>query len=136
ELPALLDLIREVLREPAFPEDELAILQAQELQDLQDRSLNPDSIAYRALMRKLHPHSKEDVRYRPTFKEAMDRIEKLTRDQIAKVYAEQVGGTHAELAIVGDFDRDAALKKVSAIVDGWKSSVPYERIAEPAHTKA
>src|SRR5262249_52688435 len=50
-LPQLLDLIREVLREPSFPEKELAILQAQDLQSLAESATEPDSLAERALMR-------------------------------------------------------------------------------------
>src|SRR5262249_33560942 len=118
-----------------FPEKELAILQAQDLQSLAESATEPDSLAERALMRKLHPHPKDNIRYRPTFEEAMERVQKTTRDQIAKLYADQVGGGHGELAIVGDFDGDAARKKIAAIFDNWKSSVPYERIAEPAQTK-
>src|SRR5262249_37167802 len=106
-LPQLLELIREILREPSFPEKELAILKAQMLQNLAESATEPDSLADRALMRKLHPHPKDNIRYRPTFEEAMKRVQETTRDQIAKLYAEQVGGGHGELAIVGDFDDDA-----------------------------
>jgi zinc protease len=44
------------------------------------------------------------------------------------MYAEQVGASVGELAIVGDFDAEPALKQVVSFVAGWKASVPYQRI--------
>jgi zinc protease len=97
--------------------------------------VDPEALAFRALMRKLHPYAKDNIRYRPTFEESLERVAKATRDQVARLYAEQVGAAHGELAIVGDFDSEPALKKLEGILADWKSSVPYQRIGQAADTK-
>ena len=53
----------------------------------------------------------------------------VTRDDgLVKVYQDQIGGTYGELAIVGDFDPDATVKQIEAMLAGWKSNVPYRRV--------
>src|SRR5262249_55890756 len=133
--PELLDLMRDVLREPSLPEKEFEILKRQELQTLQEKMVDPESLALNALTRKLDPHPKDNIRYHPTFEEAIERVSKTTHDQVAKLYAEQLGAAHCEIAIVGDFDSEPVLKKLESVFAGWKSKVPYERITHVADTK-
>jgi zinc protease len=131
-LPAVLDLLGEVLREPTFPEAEFGILQRATKQDLESGLHEPTALARNALRRKLNPYPKDNVRYVPTIPEAIERIQQVTRDQVAKLYAEQVGASVGELVIVGDFDPDATVKKVGGFVAGWKEKVPYQRIVYTA----
>jgi zinc protease len=63
--------------------------------------------------------------------ESLAREKALTLDQVRKLYAEQVGPGAGELAIVGDFDPDAAVREVEGFLKDWKSATPYKRIANP-----
>jgi zinc protease len=54
-------------------------------------------------------------------------------EQVKKLYQEQVSSQVGELAIVGDFDPEPALKEMAGFLDGWKSETPYRRIAFPVH---
>src|SRR5262249_50156729 len=65
-LPAVLDLLGEVLREPAFPANEFEVLKRQQLERLHESMKDPQALAGRALTRKLSPYPKDDVRYTPT----------------------------------------------------------------------
>jgi zinc protease len=127
-LPAVLDLLQEVLRHPTFPEEEFGILHRASKQGLQKGLTDPIALARNALQRKLGPYPKDDVRYEPTIAEAIERLDQVTRGRVVKLYAEQVGAAVGELAVVGDFDEPALLKQVQGILAGWKSPVPYERI--------
>src|SRR5205823_8928087 len=51
------------------------------------------------------------------------------------LYEEQVGATVGELAIVGDFDPTATTEQFAAMLKGWKSAIPYERIRQTANLK-
>jgi zinc protease len=133
-LPALLELLGEIIREPAFPEKEFDILKRGEKQRLEKGLTDPQALAFRYLLRELNPYPKDDVRYQPTIQESLDRLKGVTVAQVAKLYAEQVGGDNGELVLVGDFDGDTAVKQVESFLTGWKSSVPYQRIPEVAHT--
>lgn len=133
QLSALLELAREVLREPSFPDNELDILKRNQLQGLEKGLVDPQALAIRWLIRKLNPYPPDDIRYQPTIQESIDRVHKVSRDEIQKIYREQIGATHGELVLVGEFDPDAVVPQLEKIFAGWKSSVPYERIARTAH---
>jgi zinc protease len=134
-LPGLLDLLGEILREPTFPEKEFDILKGQSKQSLEKGLTDPQALAQRALMRKLAPYPKSDIRYQPTIEESLERLDKTTVDQVQSLYKEQLGGQVGELVLVGDFDGAAAVKQIQGLVDGWKTKVPFERITKTANTK-
>src|SRR5262249_34585274 len=80
------------------------------------------------LSRTLSPYGQDDVRYVPTLEETLERTRKVTLEQVKAVYEEQVGGAHAELGVVGEFDTESTLRLVKQILAGWESKTPYERI--------
>ncbi len=134
-LPQVLELLREVLRAPTFPQDRFDILQRGYRQSLEKSLSEPGSLAANALGRKLNPYSPEDIRYRPTIKELIGRVDQVTREQVVKLYQEQCGATVGELVIVGDFDEAATLKQMGELLAGWQSPVPYERISSGPNLK-
>jgi zinc protease len=130
-LPAVLTLLGEVLREPTFPEKEFEVLKKEELDALEKGKTDPQLLAVNALMRKLSPYPKEDVRYMPTVDEAIERVKAVTAADVKKLYEEQLGASAGELVVVGDFDPAATLEQVNAFLKGWKSAVAYKRIERP-----
>jgi zinc protease len=133
-LPRALELLREVLREPAFPQDEFDLLRRQMIAGLRQNSTEPQTQAVLALRRKLATFPADDVRYVWPPDEGIAKLEKLTVEEVRKVYEEQVGGAAAEVVVVGDFDAEATAKSVGAVLDGWQSPTPYRRIENPADT--
>jgi zinc protease len=129
QLPAVLDLLREVLREPAFPQKELDILKASARQDILEGMADPEALAMLSLRRQLAPYPRDHILYVPTYAEDLEFLDKLTRDDVERAYASQLGGQVGEIALVGDFDPAVVTRKLEAIFADWKSSVPYERIA-------
>lgn len=124
----LLKLMQQVLREPTFPEREFDVLKRNAKQSIEETMVDPQGIAFNTLTRTLNPHPKDSIHYVPTFTESLDRLEKVQIGDVVKIYREQVGATHGELAIVGDFDPDTTKKALDAMFAGWKSDVPYKRI--------
>jgi zinc protease len=133
-LPAALDLLGEILREPTFPENEFEILKRNQKQALEKALTDPDSLAERALLRRLSPYPADNIRYVPTVEESIQRVAAVTRGQVAKLYHDQLGAQKGELVLVGDFDPDPAVKKVASFVARRKAAVPYERISRTAKT--
>ena len=76
----------------------------------------PAALARNKLSRALSPYSKDDVRYVPTLEETLDRTKHVTLDQIKALYETQVGGSHAELGVVGDFDPESTLRLVKEML--------------------
>lgn len=131
-LPEVLKLLEQVLREPALPADEFDVMKRERLATLEQTKTEPGMLAPRLLVRELHPHAKDDVRYTPTIEEAIERLQAVTYEQVVQLYREYVGSQAGELTIVGDFDPDACLPILRETLAGWKSVKAYARIASPA----
>jgi zinc protease len=127
-IPQVLNLLTEMLREPAFPADEFDVIKRQDRDRLEQGRTEPQILAARALQRKLYPYAKDDVRYVPTIEESIDRLEGATLDQVRKLYDEQVSGAAGEFVAVGDFDAAPVLKQMGEALKDWKSKTPYKRI--------
>ena len=134
-LPGVLDLLGEILREPSFPEKEFEILKGQTKQSLEKGLTDPQALAMRAIMRKVAPYPKDDIRYQPTIEESLERLAKTNVDQVERLYKEQVGAQVGQLVFVGDLDADAAVKQVQGFLNNWKTKVPFQRITKTANTK-
>lgn len=136
QLPALLELTREVLREPTFPAAEFDTIRRQYRQGLEKNMTDPQQLAVQALRRKLGAnYGPDNIRYVPTIQEAIDRVDKLTVADVVKLYQEQVAPMAGEIVMIGDFDEDAVAEQLKKIFAGWTSKVPYERIVREPQTK-
>jgi zinc protease len=131
-LPAVLDILRQVLREPLLPARPFEIMQHARLASLEQMHTDPGMLAARLLQRHLAPYPEGDVRYVPTIDESIARVQATTRDQVAQLYRAYLGSQAGELAIVGDFDPDACLPILQATFAGWTATRPYARIATAA----
>ncbi len=127
-LPQALALLGEILREPAFPAAEFETSRLRMTSMLSAGRTEPGALARNKLSRALSPYSKDDVRYVPTLEETVERVKHVTLEQIKAVYQTQIGGSHAELGVVGDFDPESTLRLVKEMLSGWESTVPFKRI--------
>jgi zinc protease len=131
QLADTLRLTAEVLREPSFPATELDTLKRQRNTQLEASRTDPQSIAQRALARHNNPYPVGDPRYAPTVEESIAANGAVTVDDVKRFHAQFYGASHAELAIVGDFDADATRTLVTELFDNWKSPSPYTRVPDP-----
>jgi zinc protease len=131
-LPAVLDVVGDVLRNPTFPEAEFDTLKRETLERSEKGLTEPQQLAITALRRKLEPHKPDNVRYTPTIAESIERVKAVTVKDIREVYETMLGSSAGELTAVGDLDAPAALKKFDGFLKGWKAQVPYKRIENKA----
>src|SRR5205085_6565742 len=104
-------------------------------QELEKALTDPQELASTMLRRLLNPYPKDDIRYQPTIPESIARLDSVTRDQVVKLYQEQVGTQVGEFVVVGDFDADATLKQIQGVVPDKKAAVPFQRIPREANVK-
>ncbi len=130
-LPAVLDLLRQVLREPLLPADQFELLKKERIAALEQAKTEPAMLAPRALQRQLNPYPADDVRYVPTTDESLERLRRVTYEQVAQLYHDYLGSQAGELSIVGDFDPAPCLANLQQTLSGWKAAKPYARIAMP-----
>ena len=130
-LPAVLEILRQVLREPLLPADEFGIMKAERLAGMEQMKSEPAMLAPRFLQRTLSPYPSDNIRYTPTIDESIKRLQAATCEQVAQIHREYLGSQEGELTIVGDFDPDACLRVLKSALAGWKAAKPYARIANP-----
>lgn len=129
-LPAVLRLVAEVLREPAFPADELEQLRQQQLVRLEALRSDPQAVAVTSYRRHVAPRPKGHPQYVMTLEERAAAVKALTREEVTNFYARFYGASRAELAAVGDFAPKELEGLVREILGSWKSPSPYQRIAD------
>ena len=126
--PGALRLLAEVLREPAFPEDEFELMKEQRLASMESQKSEPQLVAMLALQRHMSPHEPGHPNYVPTIDETIAEIEAHTIDEIRDFYDTFYGTGAATMSIVGDFDETEALQIVQDAFGDWASSVAFTRI--------
>ena len=128
----VVDLLRQVVREPALDQDELEIMRRRQLALIESSRTEPRAIASNALSRKLSPYPKDFVRYVPTFDERHQRVESLTLDQVKELYNGFFGAEVGEIAVVGDFEPKDLVPVLSEAFDGWKAKKSFARVPSKA----
>jgi zinc protease len=133
-LPAALDILRQIAREPLLNERELDIIRQSRIASLEQSRTDPQSLAADLRIRTLNPYPADDVRYNAPPDEEIARLKAVTIDQVRRVYQEFLGGAEGELVVIGDFAPDPTVAKVAEILDDWKAKQPYARIEGIAFT--
>jgi zinc protease len=127
-LPAVLDLVAEMLRTPAFNPKDLEELRQEWLADLERDRSEPQALAPTALQRHLTPYNKGDPRYTPTLDERAADLTAAKRAQLQKFHASFYGASVGEVAIVGDFDAAATKTQLQKLLGDWKSPGTFKRV--------
>ena len=130
-LPEVLKLIREILREPAFPQNEFDQLKQQQLAGLEQMKKEPQMIAMAAMMQKLNPYEKDDPRYARTPDENIEALQALTLDQTKQFYGKFFGASRSELAVIGDFDPEQVQVLARESFGDWKSAASFTKLPSP-----
>lgn len=127
-LPAVMRLVAEVLREPSFPADEFDQLRRQILAAVEEQKSEPTQIAITAFNRHLSPYPKGDARYIQTVEENIANLNAVTLDEAKQFYRDFYGASDATMSVIGDFDDKEIAKLANELFGNWKSPKGYTRI--------
>lgn len=127
-LPAVMRLMAEVLREPSFPAAEFDQLKQEVLASFEQERSDPGAIAQRELLRHLNPYPKGDPRHVMPLDEEVAAIKATTVEDVKKFYADFYGASDAQGAFVGDFDEAEVARLTAELFGQWKSPRPYARL--------
>ena len=131
-LTAVIDVLRQILREPSLPAEELDIVKQRRVSALEEQSTEPQALAPRLVSQKMNPYPPGDVRHQPSLTDELKLVRELDLASVKAIYDEYLSSQVGELVIVGDFDEVATIKAFSTAVTGWKSKKPFERISRNA----
>jgi zinc protease len=130
-LPAVLDILHQVLREPSFPANEFDVLKNEAITGLEQSRSDPIPQGINHIQRLLYRYPSDDVRYVASIAEQIDRTKRVTLDQVRKLYTGYLGAERGELVAIGDFEPSEILPILTHALDGWKAEKPFARIERP-----
>lgn len=129
--PAVMRVVAEMLREPSFPEDEFNQVKQLLLAQIESQRSEPTAIAQIEFQRLQNPYPKGDVRYVSTFDESIAEIKATTLADVKKFYQDFYGASNAELAVIGEFDKEEIAKLAQELFAPFKSPRPFTRVPRP-----
>ncbi len=130
-LPAVLDLLRQILREPTLPADQLEILKTKKLALWGLYGTDPQAVSHFRFQQLISPYPEDHVRYSPTLEEVIHQIKATTIEQVKFLYDDFLGADHGELAVVGEFEPSELRPLVARALEGWHAKRPFARIEKP-----
>ncbi|GAA4459578.1 pitrilysin family protein [Nibrella saemangeumensis] len=128
-LPAVVRLVSDMLKNPVFDASEFEKLKQEELAGIESQRSEPQAIAFNTFQRTMSPYQKEDIRYVKTFDEEVEAVKALKLDDLKKFHKDFYGASAATVAVVGDFDEPLVRKVITDELGTWKSKMPFSRIA-------
>ncbi len=129
-IPAI-QLLAEILRRPAFDEEQFELVKRERLAKLEGNLSSPVERCFNTVRRGLYPWPAESIHYRPTLEEEIAEFESVTVEMVRELYDRFLGASQAEISIIGDFELGQAMKTLGEAFGDWESASPYVRIAEP-----
>jgi zinc protease len=134
-LDEALALVVEMLRRPAFPDNEIEILRREQIAALEEAAKDPGFVSRVALERHLEPYPEDDPRYTRTAEEELVAVRALGREQLTRFHADFYGAANGQLALVGDFDAEPVQARLAELLDGFVPAKPFDRIESEAEPR-
>lgn len=120
-------LFTEVLRQPAFAPEKLAIAKRQQQGAIARRNDNPDDIASREFDKVIYG---ETSPYARTIE--YETLDNISREDTIDFYRTYVRPENIILGIVGDFNADEMIQRVQDSLGDWQVDSPAPALTAPA----
>jgi zinc protease len=130
-LPAVIDFVGEVLRNPTFPEEEFEKMKKEQLAGIEGRRSDPQAIVFTEMQKRTNNFPKGHPYYSTDFDEDVAIIKAMTIDDVKKFYKDFYGASSATFSASGDMDKDAVIAALDRNFGNWKSPTEFKRIARP-----
>lgn len=119
DLPQVFSLFSEVLREPAFPQDQIELSKTQIRGSIQRRNDDPDDIGSREFQRLIYGKQSPYARI-----EEYESINSISSEDINAFYQRYFRPNRIILGIVGDFDSKSMLQLIQQEFEDWQPTEP------------
>ncbi|CAN5491545.1 pitrilysin family protein [soil metagenome] len=125
----MVELVRDILRKPVFPETEFEQARRAAVSANQASLNNPGTLANIALWRNQIRYPDDDPRSIWDLKQTLRASQTATLAATQAFYETFAGANVSELAVVGPVESARVLELFKNAFDDWQSSLPYQRIA-------
>ncbi|MBA2721914.1 MAG: insulinase family protein [Methylibium sp.] len=131
QLPAVIELVGQMLREPSFPPAVLEEQRSQAITAVEQQRKEPAAVVDNAMARHGNPYLRGDVRYARTFDEIVADLKAVQPEQVRDFHRRFYGASNAEFGASGDMDVAAVRRALESSFGDWKSPLPYARVPNP-----
>jgi zinc protease len=128
---AAVRLAVEILKEPAYPQDEFDRLKTQRLTALAVTPTEPNQLAGERLDRYLSPFAKGDAQYTPTREELLSEVQNRRLDDVRKFHQEFYGANYGVFAVVGPISLEDVQRTAAELLGSWNTSKAYKPLITP-----
>ena len=132
QLQAVLDLVAECLKSPAFDAKEFEQLRREVVAGAEQKKDDPQAIGFIGLQRVLSPfQSKGHPLYVPSLPEVIADATALKVEETRAFHAKFYGAQAGYVAAVGDFDSKELSAQLESLFGSWKAQEAFTRIPVP-----
>lgn len=118
DLPDVLGLAAEMLRQPVFDDEEFAKAKSQQIASVRRIMDDTGSQAHGLLARRMYEEAHPN--YRPTAEDDLQKLEQLTAADIRRYHADHFGARDAVITAVGDLDPAEAEAMIGEVLGDWR----------------
>ena len=134
-LPAVVELVGRLLRDPAYAPEPLEEARRQWLAGIERQRKEPDAVIANRIARHGNPYPRGDLRYASTFDEMEQDVRAVTPEQLRGFHRRFVSAAEGEFAAVGDLDAAAVKQALASAFGGWRQpaggALPFQRVPQP-----
>ncbi len=135
DAPLILEMLSEMLRTPAFSEEELGKLKVQSKTALLEEQDSTFTQGYSELTRRIFPAN--HPYYQVETAKQIESLDSITVQDIRQFWKQNYGAAGLVLAVVGDVQTDEIARQIDGSFSAWKGGHSLQDIhAEPASLKA
>lgn len=131
DLEAVFDLFAEVIQQPAFPDNKLALEKTQQRGGIARRNDDPGAITDREFRKLVYGETSPYARL-----VEYSTLDNISRDDLLRFYRQYYYPNNLLLGIVGDFDSDKMRKLIEAKFGPWQPKPDLQPSALPAVTQS
>jgi zinc protease len=129
-LEAVLALLAEIVKEPAFSADEFSKLVSETTASLEANRKEPSFLAQQALRMHVDPYPQGHVRHTLSLDDSIAAIKAAKLEDAKAFHQAFYGASAGEMAVVGDFDAAAIQAQVQQLFGTWKATEPFVRMPQ------
>ena len=121
DFEAMLELVGEIIMQPAFPDDEIQKRKGEVLSAIRQDEDNPAAMAMQALFAMLYP---DHHPYGRLSKGTVESVTDIQRNDLIALHDARFAPSVTTAIIVGDVDRERAIAAGERVFGSWRKSPP------------
>lgn len=126
-LDKTMEIVRQIITEPTFPEAELSKSLTEYLTYLDANTNDPQALAFNEISRITSNYPKSSLFYTPSFTELKEDLKKVKQADLVNFYKNILGAQNGVVSVVGTNDKAKVEKLLNDTFGKWTSKSTYKK---------